>query len=339
MNPTQTMLFTSYTPRADAATRGYDDWLRTVDGPFLNAQPGIAHHASWKITDRIAGEIPFDALQHDVHRRRRATTTCSTATGKSGASPTSWVDLWATEPTAGHAPGTTRWWRPRHGGPGEGGRRTRRCLSCPTRRGQTRASGATTTGCERSTTRSSTASRGSPATRTSGCSGELGEIDFTDFDLIYLDEDRSFEDIYVTTRRPPSSHRAGSRSGARTRTTPTSRAASTSVAVPRRSSRPRTLTSPSPRTARSRSGSARAVRCLSRTTPRPVLRMAASARRRAGMRCGCPLARGAARCTSPVRLPRASSRGSRTAPTIARSSSLRGLMELLAIVRSLTSQE
>jgi hypothetical protein len=53
------MLFLPYTPRDDADARGYDDWLRSVDAPFFNSVPGIAHYSNWKVAEVLTGTVPF----------------------------------------------------------------------------------------------------------------------------------------------------------------------------------------------------------------------------------------------------------------------------------------
>jgi hypothetical protein len=55
------MVLISYAVRADAAARGYDDWLRRVDNPFFNAAPQIAHYANWEVT---GGANPFAPNTH-----------------------------------------------------------------------------------------------------------------------------------------------------------------------------------------------------------------------------------------------------------------------------------
>jgi hypothetical protein len=53
------MVLLPYTPRADAAARGYDDWLRSVDNPFFNAVRGIAHYSNWKVDRVLWGTVGF----------------------------------------------------------------------------------------------------------------------------------------------------------------------------------------------------------------------------------------------------------------------------------------
>lgn len=51
--------FISYTPRADAHDRGYDDWLREVDNPFLNSIPAILSYTNWRVEGAVVGEPPY----------------------------------------------------------------------------------------------------------------------------------------------------------------------------------------------------------------------------------------------------------------------------------------
>ena len=53
------MVFLVYTPRADSAGRGYEDFLRGVDNPFFNAQPGIQHYSNWKLLEGAARNPGF----------------------------------------------------------------------------------------------------------------------------------------------------------------------------------------------------------------------------------------------------------------------------------------
>jgi hypothetical protein len=48
-SPSRTLVVLQYTPRADAASRGYEDWLRKVDNPFFNRVPGIVRYENWKV--------------------------------------------------------------------------------------------------------------------------------------------------------------------------------------------------------------------------------------------------------------------------------------------------
>jgi hypothetical protein len=54
-SPSKLMCVLQYTPRADAASRGYDDWLRSVDNPFFNSVPGIALYENWKVHTPLLG--------------------------------------------------------------------------------------------------------------------------------------------------------------------------------------------------------------------------------------------------------------------------------------------
>lgn len=58
-SPSQVMCLLTYTPRADAAERGYEDWLRAVDNPFFNSIPGIVRYENWKVHSPILNELSF----------------------------------------------------------------------------------------------------------------------------------------------------------------------------------------------------------------------------------------------------------------------------------------
>ena len=51
--------FISNTPRADAHERGYDDWLREVDNPFLNSIPAILSYTNWRVEEAEVGTIRY----------------------------------------------------------------------------------------------------------------------------------------------------------------------------------------------------------------------------------------------------------------------------------------
>jgi hypothetical protein len=57
---TQTMLFLPYTPRADSAERGYEQWLRDVDNPFFNSRPPVLHYTNWKVAGGATEAFPYD---------------------------------------------------------------------------------------------------------------------------------------------------------------------------------------------------------------------------------------------------------------------------------------
>ena len=58
-SPSQVMCLLTYTPRADSASRGYEDWLRAVDNPFFNAIPGIVRYENWKVHTPVLNTLPF----------------------------------------------------------------------------------------------------------------------------------------------------------------------------------------------------------------------------------------------------------------------------------------
>lgn len=47
------------TPRAGAQDDGYDDWLRTVDNPFLNSLPEITSYTNWRVEHAHLGPTRF----------------------------------------------------------------------------------------------------------------------------------------------------------------------------------------------------------------------------------------------------------------------------------------
>jgi hypothetical protein len=64
------MCLLQYTPRADAADRDYENWLRTIDNPFFNAIPGITLYENWKVHAPILGKPDysyFDLMYLDGH--------------------------------------------------------------------------------------------------------------------------------------------------------------------------------------------------------------------------------------------------------------------------------
>lgn len=54
-SPSQIMCVLQYTPRADSADRGYEQWLRDVDNPFFNGVPGIVRYENWKVHAPLLG--------------------------------------------------------------------------------------------------------------------------------------------------------------------------------------------------------------------------------------------------------------------------------------------
>lgn len=49
IGPYDAMSFITYTPRADAEERGYEQWLIDVDNPFFNGSDVCARYTNWKI--------------------------------------------------------------------------------------------------------------------------------------------------------------------------------------------------------------------------------------------------------------------------------------------------
>ena len=56
---TNHVAFISNTPRDDAHERGYDQWLRDVDNPFLNSIPAILSYSNWRVEDAVVGEVRY----------------------------------------------------------------------------------------------------------------------------------------------------------------------------------------------------------------------------------------------------------------------------------------
>jgi hypothetical protein len=54
-SPSPALVVLQYTPRADAASRGYEDWLRAVDNPFFNSVPGIVRYENWRVHAPLLG--------------------------------------------------------------------------------------------------------------------------------------------------------------------------------------------------------------------------------------------------------------------------------------------
>jgi hypothetical protein len=57
-----TMVLLTYATAADAAARGYEDWLRASDNPFFNSIAGVARYDNWKIVNANA---PLDWTHFD----------------------------------------------------------------------------------------------------------------------------------------------------------------------------------------------------------------------------------------------------------------------------------
>ncbi len=56
---TRHVAFITNTPRADAHERGYDEWLRGVDNPFLNSVPEILSYTNWRVDAAEVGTIRY----------------------------------------------------------------------------------------------------------------------------------------------------------------------------------------------------------------------------------------------------------------------------------------
>jgi len=198
MNPSQSMLLLTYTPRADAASRGYDDWLRTVDNPFFNSQPGILRYTNWKIVDRRAGEIPFDYFDTMFIDPELGFEGIFGANEAVQRFADGWVELWGIDAAAGHAAVNYQTVATEVIAQPQGGRRTQRCLFLP----NTPREDARERGYEdwlRTVDNPFFNSQPGIAgyTNFKVLEAKIGAVEFTDFDLVYIDEDRAFEDIFV----------------------------------------------------------------------------------------------------------------------------------------------
>ncbi|NKB42749.1 MAG: hypothetical protein GKS03_00590 [Alphaproteobacteria bacterium] len=52
------MVFDTYTPRSDASTRNYDQWLADVDCPLFNSLDMVAAYYCWKVADAKGDRAP-----------------------------------------------------------------------------------------------------------------------------------------------------------------------------------------------------------------------------------------------------------------------------------------
>jgi hypothetical protein len=90
------MVLLPYTPRADSDSRGYDEWLRTVDNPFFNGVPGIQHYSNWKVAEVLWGDIGFthfDYMRLEPGRGDEVWANPDVVAFASG-----WVEKWGVEP-------------------------------------------------------------------------------------------------------------------------------------------------------------------------------------------------------------------------------------------------
>ena len=89
---TDHMVVVPHTPREDALRRGYATWLREVDNPAFNRQPGIVRYTNWRVCTPTPA-VPFTNI--DMMRL---------------ASEEAAVDLAANRELAEHAATWTRLW-------------------------------------------------------------------------------------------------------------------------------------------------------------------------------------------------------------------------------------
>lgn len=59
MPPRRALILITYNVRDGVDTDEYEQWLRDVDNPFFNSQPGIIRYANWKVCDAKVGTVPF----------------------------------------------------------------------------------------------------------------------------------------------------------------------------------------------------------------------------------------------------------------------------------------
>lgn len=94
--PTRTMFFLPYVPRADSDARGYDEWIREVDNPFFNGVDGISLYANFKVGSVLKGDIDFthfDFMYVDPSKEAQIWTNAAVAEFASG-----WTTSWGRDP-------------------------------------------------------------------------------------------------------------------------------------------------------------------------------------------------------------------------------------------------
>jgi hypothetical protein len=92
---TDLMVFLPYTPRADSAARGYEQWLVDIDNPFFNAVPGILHYSNWRVTNPAPGGFThFDFMYLDP-----ALADSVWANPEVIAFAAGWTEQWGIDPT------------------------------------------------------------------------------------------------------------------------------------------------------------------------------------------------------------------------------------------------
>jgi hypothetical protein len=123
------MLLLTYTPRADADARGYEQWLREVDNPFFNGVPGIAEYTNWKIVEPKLGVMPFThfdtmLIENDALDR-------VWGNPEVGRFADGWRELWALNPGADDMGVNYQVSLARQSAEGTETRRTRHCIFLP----------------------------------------------------------------------------------------------------------------------------------------------------------------------------------------------------------------
>ncbi len=99
MNPSEAMFLLPYHVRDDADARGYDDWLRSTDNPFFNAQPEIVHYTNWKIARRLGLQGGYTHLDLMFVPSVESADTVW-ASEEIARFARGWQELWAPDPSA-----------------------------------------------------------------------------------------------------------------------------------------------------------------------------------------------------------------------------------------------
>lgn len=95
----ETLVLVTYTPRADAQERGYDDWLRDVGSPSLNGRPGVVSHSSWRIVDPAFGTPDYTHFEL-IFAEGRAEASALLSDPDLRAFAGGWLEQWGQEPGA-----------------------------------------------------------------------------------------------------------------------------------------------------------------------------------------------------------------------------------------------
>jgi len=95
---TDHMIVVPHTPREDALQRGYDTWLREVDNPVFNRQPGIVRYTNWRILTSTPA-VPFTSIdfRHVASEAAAAELAANTELAEHAAT---WTRMWGRYPDA-----------------------------------------------------------------------------------------------------------------------------------------------------------------------------------------------------------------------------------------------